>query len=485
MAQKKQTSHIDSSTFVKPSVVAVMGHVDHGKTTLLDYIRKSRVALGEFGSITQHIGAYQVPVGSKKITFIDTPGHEAFANLRSRGASVADIALLVIDAKESVKPQTVESIKIIQKEKIPMIVVLTKMDIVGANPDKVKKDLLQQNVIVEEHGGSIANVAVSAKTGEGIDDLLGAILLVAELKNITADPNAPLSAVVIEAKKDPGRGNVATIIVQQGTLRVRDEIRVEQETFPVRALVDEYRKGIDQALPGRPVEILGFTSLPTVGSLVTSKDSTSVQAPSEMSVKPVLDKNSDAILKLFLKADASGSLEAILHGLPKEVSVSQTGIGEITESDIAQAKTMDLVVIGFNVKVPSRVTKLAKDEAVRIRTYTLIYKLFEEIEEVVTLLAQGPQREIIGQAKILKTFETSDGEVAGCQVMEGRIAKGDKVIITRGNKEIAEGLRIKSLREQKEEVTKVKKGDMCGLLLTAPVDFKPGDMIQSYTLYEF
>ena len=177
MAQKKQTSHIDSSTFVKPPVVAVMGHVDHGKTTLLDYIRKSRVALGEFGSITQHIGAYQVPVGSKKITFIDTPGHEAFANLRSRGASVADIALLVIDAKESVKPQTVESIKIIQKAKIPMIVVLTKMDIVGANPDKVKKDLLQQNVIVEEHGGSIANVAVSAKTREGIDYLLLAIIL--------------------------------------------------------------------------------------------------------------------------------------------------------------------------------------------------------------------------------------------------------------------------------------------------------------------
>ncbi|MBI4136572.1 GTP-binding protein, partial [Candidatus Roizmanbacteria bacterium] len=386
MAKKKQTVHINSSGFIKPPVVAVMGHVDHGKTTLLDYIRKSRVALGEFGSITQHIGAYQVPVGDKKITFIDTPGHEAFTNLRSRGASVADIALLVIDAKESVKPQTVESIKIIQKANIPTIVVLTKMDISGANPDKVKKDLLQKNVIVEEHGGSIASVPVSAKTGEGVDDLLETILLVSELKNVTADPHAPLSAVVIEAKKDPGRGNVATIIVQQGTLRVRDEVRVEQETFLVRALIDEYGKGINEALPGRPVEILGFKSMPSVGSVISAKNATPVKVTPEESEKKDPSTEDAAILKLFLKADTFGSLEAIVHGLPREVSVSQTGIGEITESDIAQAKTMDLVVIGFNVKVPGRVAKLAKDEGVRIRAYTIIYKLFEEIEEVVTLL---------------------------------------------------------------------------------------------------
>lgn len=485
MAQKKTKSQTSSSHFVKPPVVAVMGHVDHGKTTLLDYIRKTRVALGEFGSITQHIGAYQVPVGEKKITFIDTPGHEAFTNLRSRGASVADIALLVVDAKESVKPQTVESIKIIKKANIPMIVVLTKMDIAGVNIDKVKRDLLQHDVIVEDHGGSIATVAVSAKTGAGVDDLLETILLVAELKNVTADPHASFAGVVIEAKKEPGRGNVASIIVQQGTLHARDEIKVEGQTFPVRALLDEYRKTIDAALPGRPVEVLGFNALPKVGTLVVAKDSTVEQAIADMKSTVTADKNADAILKLFLKTDTYGSLEAIMQGMPEGVSVSETGIGEITESDIIQAKGMDLVVIGFNVKVPGRVTKLAKDEAVRIRMYTLIYKLFEEIEEVVALLSQGPQRDIIGQAKILKTFGTSDGEVAGCQVMEGRIAKGDKVVVVRGAKEIVEDVRIKSLRLQKDEVTKVKKGEMCGVLLSAPVDFKPGDMIQSYTLYEF
>lgn len=483
----KKHTKVNVGNQFKPPVVAVMGHVDHGKTTLLDYIRKSRVAHSEHGNITQHIGAYQALVGDKAITFIDTPGHEAFKNLRSRGASVADIALLVIDATESVKPQTVESIKIIQESKLPLIVVMNKMDLPNANADKVKKDLLRHNIQVEEHGGKISAVPVSAQTGKGVNDLLDAILLVAEFKDITADPGAKLTGVVIEAQKVKGRGSVGTVIVQSGTLKAREEVVVGSETVKIRALFDDAGKSIRAAYPGQPVEVMGFSNLPTVGSVVTRPGQESPQqSPSHVDnqTQDSIDSDEEAVLVIYLKADTHGSLEAIEAGLPETVQVVKTDIGDVTEGDVTYAKTTKSVIIGFNVKVSSSVKKLAKDEKVQMRTYTIIYKLFDEVSEVAELLSQGPQRELIGQAKVEQVFETSDGVVAGCQITDGRVARGDKVLLVR-NDEIIKDTKITSLRVQKDEVNKVEKGKMCGILLGGEVDIVIGDMIQSYTLYEF
>lgn len=462
---------------LKSPVVAVLGHVDHGKTTLLDYLRKSRITSGEAGGITQHIGAYQIDTQGRKITFIDTPGHEAFINLRSRGAKTADIALLVIDASESVKPQTVESIKIIKEAGIPMLVAYNKIDLPTANPKKVSQDLLRYNVQTEEHGGNIVAVPISAKTGKGVDDLLGAILLVAEMKKISASDTAPLEAVVIESRKDKFKGTVATVLVQNGTLKSGEKVWVDDKEEKIRALFDDRGKGVKEAKPGMPVEVIGFGQIPGVGARISTKSQeTKHEQRSEASEK--------SILSIFLKADVQGSLEAIIAGLPEEVAVITTGIGDITDGDITRAKAANLVIIGFNVHVSSMVQKFAHDEGVRIRTYTIIYKLFEEIADVVEILQSGPQKEIIGEAKVIQVFKTSDGTVAGSQITEGRIARGDKAQVVRGTEVLFENLRVISVRQQKEEVTKMEKGKLCGLRLSGDVDFMIGDMIQSYTLYE-
>lgn len=470
----------NNTTQLKSPVVAVLGHVDHGKTSLLDYLRKSRITSGEAGGITQHIGAYQVEHNGRKITFIDTPGHEAFINLRERGAKTADIALLIIDAVESVKPQTIESIKIIQQAGIPMIVAFNKIDLPNANPKKVTQDLLRYNVITEENGGKIATVAVSAKTGQGISDLLETILLISEMKKITASNAAPFEGVVIESKKDKFRGTVATIIVQNGTVSVGDTVWIEGKQEKIRALFNDLGKAIKQGFPGMPLEVLGFSILPGVGAQVSKEKKEEKVKTQNVGAATT----PEAILSIFLKADATGSLEAITDGLPKEVAVVETGIGDITEGDITHAKATRLVIIGFNVKVSSQVQKFAHDEGVRIRTYTIIYKLFEEIKDVVEILKKGPQKDIIGQAKILQVFSTSVGIVAGSQIVEGRVARGDKVEIVRQGKVIQDNLRITSIRLGKEEVTKAEKGKLCGIRFSAHVDFVVGDMIQSYILYE-
>ncbi|MBI4130747.1 GTP-binding protein [Candidatus Roizmanbacteria bacterium] len=478
---KKAASEKQSFSLKSP-VVAVLGHVDHGKTTLLDTIRKSRIASGESGAITQHIGAYQVPVEGKKITFIDTPGHEAFMNLRTRGAKVADIALLVIDAVESVKPQTIESIKLIKQAGIPMIVAINKIDLPTAQPKKVTKDLLRYDVIVEEHGGNIATVPISAKTGKGVTDLLSTIILVAELKKLTTIPYAPFEGVVIESKKDKTRGNVATVLVQKGNLLRGDKIFTNQESFKIRALFNDRGTTVTEATPGMPVEVLGFPSLPSVGSIIAT--GSGVASPD--AIIPVSGRNTtrgESVLSILLKADTQGSLEAISAGLPAGVLVVSAELGDISEGDVAYAKIAGLVIIGFQVGFTLRVKKLAEDEGVRIRTYTVIYQLFEEIAEVIEILKRGPQKKIIGEAKILQEFAATGGKVAGCQVVEGRIAKGDKVVIIRNGEEIGNA-RIKSVRQQKEEVTKVEKGKICGVQFAGDVDFRIGDMIQSYTVYE-
>lgn len=483
MTQTKPASPKTSD--YKPPVVAVLGHVDHGKTSLLDFIRHSRIAAGEQGSITQHIGAYQVSVNDgKSITFIDTPGHEAFTSLRSRGARAADIALLVIDAAESVKDQTVESIKIIKAAGVPYIVVLNKIDLPTAKPDKVLRDLLRYDVLTEAHGGKIASVSLSATTGKGVSDLLETIVLVAELKKITEPQIGPLDGVVIEARKDVGRGNVATVLVQRGAVQVGDDVFIDSRQFRVRALIDDRGKNINQAGAGMPVEMLGFEEIPTVGARIRHQKEPNQETVSSLPASHKQVSKEEAILSIFLKADTQGSLEAVVEGLPKEVAVVASGIGDVTEKDVAFAKTAGIAILGFNVRIPSRVKKFAQDEGVRMRIYTIIYKLFEEIADVVEVLSNGPQKNILGSAKIIQEFSYEGARIAGCQIMEGRIARGDKAQVVRGTEELGEPVRVVSIRQQKDEVNKVEKGKMCGIRLSREIDFRPGDMIQSFTLYE-
>ena len=473
---------------LRPPIVAVLGHVDHGKTTLLDYIRKSRLAAKEFGGITQKIGAYQTEVQGRKITFIDTPGHQAFEKLRARGAKTADIALLVVDACDSVKPQTVEAIKHIKKAAIPIIVAINKTDLPSANPERVKKDLIKEEIVVEKYGGKVAAVEISAKTGTGVSDLLEAILLVFEFKEIKADPNGPFTGVIIESSKDKRRGNIATIIVKSGTLRVPNEFyvfgsdkdTVSLEKVKVRALFDEYGKTVKEAEPGKPVEVLGFNNIPLVGSLV-SEDEKLSQGETVSQTKKEENKAEGKMLKVIIKAESAGSLEAVLDGLPKEVQVIYKGIGEITENDVTFAKTTKAFILGFNLKPQSQLIKFAEDEGVKMRTYNIIYRLFEEINDVISYLSKGPQIKILGKAKILQEFATSEGKVAGCQITEGRIVRGDKIQLIRREKVVMEG-RIREIRERKEKVNKVEKGKLCGITIAPQFDFFIGDMIQSYSI---
>ena len=482
---KSSVSSPSSGMLPKPPVVAVMGHVDHGKTTLLDFIRKSSVASSEHGGITQHIGAYQVAVGTKKITFIDTPGHEAFAKMRTRGAQASDIALLVVDANESVKPQTIESIRYIKEAHVPMIVAINKIDLPSADVSRVKKELMKHDVTVEEYGGKIAAVPVSAKSGKGVSDLLEAILLVAELKKISADPNAAFEGIVIESKKDSKRGIAATVLVKSGTLRQGALVQSEQDVFKVRAMFDEKKVSVKAAEPGRPVEVLGFLQLPDVGSSITAKGHKATQPalPAEelKDIAHTFTTADDSALQVIIKADTRNSLEAIIDGLTRRVRILSANVGDISENDIAFAKTAHAFIVGFGVKTSPQVVKLAYDEGVKIKIYSIIYKLFDEIKDVVAYLKEGPEKELLGKAKILQEFTYKDERIAGCQVLSGRIAQGDKIAIMRQNELVGQG-RIKSVRQQKEEVTKVEKGVLCGVLLVGKVDFQIGDMIESYRI---
>jgi translation initiation factor IF-2 len=485
MNQKEQFT---KSTHSKTPVVVVLGHIDHGKTTLLDFIRKSRIAFGEYGQITQHIGAYKIMHGNKSLTFIDTPGHEAFNNLRLRGTTIADLAVLVIDAQESVKPQTAESIKLIQKANIPFVVAINKMDLPNANPAKVQQDLLKYSVVVEEKGGNIACIPISAKTGTGVSDLLEALTLLADIKNLYKVKQQEFSAIVIESYKDKGKGCCASLLVEGGSLVKGDELVYEGSVFRIRALINDCGHQVERAFPGEAVEVLGFPVLPSVGSRLIKKGSSLVinkKVTDLASYRSKSVNSEEAILKVFVKTDKHGSLESVMAGLPEGVFVSETGIGDITEGDIEKAKTTGSVILGFAVKANKKVLQYADDEGVRIRVYTVIYKLFEELNEVVEILQMGPQKKIIGEAKILKKFELPSGIVAGCRVTSGRVAKGDKVQVIRVNSIVADNLKIASIRKEKEEETKIEKGESCGVSLRPFVDFEAGDMIQSYTLYEF
>ncbi|EKD32167.1 MAG: translation initiation factor IF-2 [uncultured bacterium] len=475
----------------RPPVVAVLGHVDHGKTTLLDHIRKSNVAAREHGGITQHIGAYQITLKDRKITFIDTPGHEAFAKMRSRGAVASDIAILVVAADDSVKPQTVESITQIKAAGVPIIVAINKIDLPGANVDKVKSDLAKVGVQVEGFGGDIPFTQLSAKTGKGIPELLDLILLVSEMNDLKSDSKAPFESVIIETKIDKGKGLVATLIVKQGSLAVGTPLFEGAKNIGrVRALINEKGERLDVLNPGDPAEVLGFSKLPSIGALVhesaqAEKQILQAQVPARdlagfMAAMAEADKKK---LTILLKADTAGSLEAIVASLPKDrVVIVRRDLGDITEADILDAKSSKAFVVGFNVKAAPSIEKLARTEKVVYRTYTIIYELLKELGDVVEGLEEilAPEREL-GIGQIIAEFPYENLRVAGTKVLSGRLARGDTVKIVRKEEEVARG-KIKSMKKVKEEVNKVEEGADCGILFDKKVDFELGDAIIAVTI---
>lgn len=477
----------------RPPVVTILGHVDHGKTTLLDYIRKSRIAAKEHGGITQRIGAYEIKTGLKgyptdKITFIDTPGHEAFSKLRARGADVADLAILVVDAKDSIMPQTEESIAHIKAAKIPFIVAINKIDLPDANPDKVKRDLLKYDVQVEGQGGKVPTALISAKTGKGIDELLETILLLSSDLKLTYDSNAPMSAFIIETKKTK-QGIVVSIIIKDGKLKVGQEIFSGDKKIKIRSLINDLAKPVIEIYPSTPAEILGFDFLPEVGTNITTaqqaanpKDKTAYNIPKNIDVASFLKVEiPDKKLNVIVKVDSQGTLEAILNTLSenKNVNIMLSGIGEITKSDIFLAKTTKAIVLGFAVTVPVDVSDLAKQEKVIIKTYNIIYELLDELTEVAHLLAEKEQKEknLKGEAKILATFLIHGEKIYGIKMLKGKINLGDEVEIHRANNPFAK-TKIVSLKIRAKIVEEVKKGEEAGIVFSPPLDIKVGDVIQ-------
>lgn len=467
----------------KPPVVTIMGHVDHGKTTLLDYIRQTKLAAKEFGEITQAIGAYQAEINGQKITFIDTPGHEAFSEMRARGAKVADIVVLVISAVDGVMPQTKESIKTILDSQTPFIIAINKTDLPEASIDRVKSQLAEEGVLVEGYGGKVVTLPISAKTGEGVSQLLEMIQLTAEMADLKADPEGEFQAEVAESKADKNCGCLTTLIIENGTLRIGDLIKAGGVTAKVKALRNELGKTVLAVYPGDPVVVLGFTALPPVGSLVSALGKDDINTGSEKkTVLPPKEEEAEKKLLIILKADLLGSLEAILGCLPDDVLVIDKSVGEINESDIMMAKTLKADVYGFNLTPSANVIKLAETEKVKIKNYKIIYDLLKNIEErILKIMEPTIDRKVWGKAEILQVFEMRGEKVAGARVLEGKINKSFPVLVQRDSQILLE-TRFASLKQQKQDVNEVPTGAEFGAVLAKKVDFMPGDMLISYSL---
>lgn len=485
-----KSAKVETKNFFPP-VVSVLGHVDHGKTTLLDAIRKTSVAQRESGGITQKIGASQIEImhdGQKRrITFIDTPGHEAFTKMRSRGAQAADIGLLIVSAVDGVMPQTRESIQLLKDAGIPFIVVLTKADMEGKNPEKVKQQLLKENVLIEGYGGDIPVIEVSAKAGTNIHELLDLILLVYELHPELSEKRsveAPLKSIVIESRLDKKAGPRATIVIKNGTVNVREELVSETIGAKVRTIIDDKGNNLESASVGDAIEILGFEKVPNVGSVVAKKSELSLGKRSQMEIQSqdqemaLLDREKieQAVLTVILRADTLGSLEAIVSSLPSEIVVISKKTGDVTPADVLFAKSTGAIVIGFNVKIGNDIFNLARTEKVLVKNYTIIYELLDELSEAMEGKILSMQEEIYGKAKVLASFPFEKTQVLGVSVMEGRIAKGDKVRITRGEEIVGES-HISSVRQGKNPISKVEKGQEAGVILSPFVDFTIGDVL--------
>jgi len=495
--------------FVRPPIVTIMGHVDHGKTSLLDAIRKTSVVTGEAGGITQHIGAYQVTTETgAKLTFLDTPGHAAFTSMRARGANVTDIVILVVAADDAVMPQTIEAIAHAKAAKVPMIIAINKIDKYDANPTKVRTDLLQHEVVVEAMSGDVQDVEVSAKTGQGLDTLLEAIALQAEILELRANPNRAASGAVIEAKLDVGRGPVATVLVQNGTLRKGDIFVVGEQWGKVRALINDQGDTIAEAGPSVPVEVLGLNGTPRAGDVLNvveteaqareiatyrekaSKDKRAAAGAAttleQLMAKAKADQ-SVAELPVLVKADVQGSAEAIVQALEKvgndevRVRVLSSGVGAITDSDVALAEASGAPIIGFNVRANASARQSAHQKGVEIRYYSIIYDLVDDIKAAASGLLKAEVREtFIGYAKIKEVFKvTGIGMVAGCLVTEGIARRSAGVRLLRDNVVIHEGT-LKTLKRFKDEVKEVQSGQECGMAFERYEDVREGDVIEIF-----
>ena len=492
-------------------IVTIMGHVDHGKTTLLDTIRNSRVTAGEAGGITQHIGAYQVRAKDKKITFLDTPGHAAFTTMRARGAKITDATILVVAADDGVMPQTIEAINHAKAADVPIIVAVNKMDKPQANPDRVMNELVEYGLISEEWGGDTIFVPISALKGEGIDELLENILLVTEMQELKANPNRLALGTVIEAKLDKGRGAVATLLVQNGSLNVGDPLVVGNTFGRVRAMINDRSKNIQTAKPSTPVEITGLQDVPNAGDrFVVFGDEktarqigekrqqqyieTTRQANSAVSLDTLFEQMKQGEMKdlnIIIKADVQGSVEALAMSLAKidvegvNVRIIHTGVGAINESDITLAVASNAVVIGFNVRPDNNAKQMAQTEQVDIRLHSIIYKVIEEIEAAMTgLLDPEFVEKVIGLAEVRQVYKVSKiGTIAGAYVTEGKVSRDGKVRVIRDSVVIYEG-EIDTLRRFKDDVKEVQSGYECGMTVENFNDIKEGDVFEVYIMEE-
>lgn len=516
MAKNKPQKQEDDLSKYYPPVVAVLGHVDSGKTTLLDTVRKTDVAAREHGGITQKIGASSIEIEhegkARKITFIDTPGHEAFIKMRARGFQAADIVLLVVSSSDGIMPQTRESIELLKSSKTPFIAVLTMADLATKNVEKVKGQLKKAQVLLEEQGGEVPVIEVSAKENKNIKELLDLILLVWDLKEHKELPT--FKGIIIESKLDPKKGPLATLVIKGGTLKLRDEISSDGTKARVKSIINNQSQSLSSAGIGEAVEVLGFEKVPKVGALVSSGRPTTLQddarrasiqdqsiTPSSLSESRHTDQSlkiSDTgptfsslasgqppipaipdLLKVILVADSQGSLEAIEDKLSSKISILLAKTGEIEASDILFAKSVGAIILGFNIKIRPQIAKLAENEKVLTRSYSLIYEMLSEVEDFLEGKAEALEEKILGKAKVLASFPYERKKVLGVAVLEGRVAKGDRVRLTRDDQIIGESM-ISSLKIGKEPASKVEQGQEAGILLTSELDFNLGDVLISH-----
>ncbi|WP_446899516.1 translation initiation factor IF-2 [Clostridium sp. LBM24168] len=495
----------------KPPVITVMGHVDHGKTSLLDAIRKSKVTSHEAGGITQHIGAYTVNINGEKITFLDTPGHEAFTAMRARGAQITDIVILVVAADDGIMPQTVEAINHCKAANVPMVVAINKIDRPGANPDKVKQELIEYGITPEDWGGDTICVPVSAHTKEGLDTLLEMVLLTAEVQELKANPNRNAKGAVIEAKLDKGRGPVATLLVQNGTLKVGDSIIVGTTYGRIRAMFDDKGKNIKSAGPSIPVEILGLSEVPSAGDRFhqvkdekTARDLASrrkqkvreeyLQSTHKVSLEDLYNQIKEGKVKelnIIVKADVQGSIEALRQSLQKlstdevKVRVIHGAVGAITETDVSLASASNAIIIGFNVRPDSNAEKAAEKEAVDIKTYRVIYTAIDDVKSAMLGMLEPDYKEnVTGKAEVRQIYRISSvGTIAGCYVLEGKIVRNSNVRLIRDGIVIFES-QLGSLKRFKDDVKEVAQGFECGISVEKFNDIKEGDIIETYIIEE-
>ena len=493
----------------RPPVITIMGHVDHGKTTLLDTIRKTNVALGEAGGITQAIGAYQVEVNGKKITFIDTPGHEAFTEMRSRGASVTDIVVLIVAANDGVMPQTKEAIDHAKAAGVPIVVAVNKIDLPDANPNRVLTELVENGLVPESFGGDVVTCNISAKKGDGVNELLETLILISEMRELKANPNRYATGTVIEARSDNKVGSIVSLLVQSGTLRLGDPVVIGTSYGKIRSLKDDKGNNITMATPSTPVEITGINELPTAGdkfmAFETEKEARNVSEQRKlrshlkdtnrtgMSLDDLYAMVKDGVkeINVILKTDVKGSEEAVKKSLEKinldgvRVSVIRSGVGTITESDVKLASASNAIIIGFNVRPNGKTSDLAKESNVEIRLYNIIYKVVEDMEAAIKgMLDPVFEEKVIGEAEVRQIFKFSKiGNIAGCHVNSGVIKNGSDARIVRDGIVVYTS-KIASLQHEKDQVKEVKSGYDCGLTIEDYQDIREGDIIEVFTMVE-